>query len=134
MSETKVRLTLSIPEDLYMKYEQHAQERKISIEREILERLQRCQSYTAGRPLYFNDAERSELEHVTGGWSLENAASAISRIKQLVRVAIGEVKVDLDDRVLQRAGHRAKAEKKSLDTWIVREVTEGLERSVGLRP
>jgi hypothetical protein len=134
MSETKVRVTLSIPEELYTRYEERAKERKVSIERELLERLQRCHTHTAGRPLYFNDAERGELEHVTGGWALETAAAAISRIKQLVRVAIGEVKVDLDDRVLQRAGHRAKAQKQDIGVWITREVTEGLERSVGLRP
>lgn len=130
MSEVIIKLRM--PEELYQAYE--AQAGKGSVEKAILDRLRRCQTYTAGRPLYFNDAERGELEHITGGWSLPNAETALTRVKQLVKVRVGEVEIELDERILQRMAHRAKAERKEFNVWVTREVTQGLMRSTGLLP
>lgn len=135
MSEnTRVKFSITLPETLYDHYVKRAEERKTTVEKEVLDQLSRCKTHSASRPIYFNDTERSELEHITGGWAIESAEMALTRIKQLVKVSVSKVEVDLDDRVLQRAAHRAKAERKELQEWITREVTQGLERSVGLRP
>lgn len=135
MSEnTRVKFSITMPEHLYDHFVKRAAERKTTVEKEVIDQLSRCKSHTAARPIYFDDDERGVLEHITGGWAIESAEMALTRIKQLVKVTVGKVEVDLDDRVLQRAAHRAKAERKELPEWITREVTQGLERSVGLRP
>jgi hypothetical protein len=131
---TKVRLTILLPEDVAEKYDEQAKHSGHTTEKICADRLRTCVTYTSGRGLYFDDRERSELEHITGGHYISDAAAALARIKTTVTLKVGDISIELTDRVLARCSSRAKSERKTLEEYVKKEVIQGLERSVGLRP
>lgn len=132
--DSKVRIQLHIPESTYDSYSAQAAAAKLAVEKICSDRLRTCVTHTSGRGLYFTDAERSDLERITGGHLISDAPTALQRIKTTVTLRVGDISVELTDRVLQRASSRAKSVRKSLEEYVRKEVIEGLERSVGIRP
>jgi hypothetical protein len=133
-SKNKVRLQIHIPESTIEQYELQARAAGQSLEKVCSDRLRTCINHTSGRGLYFNDDERSKLEHITGGHLINDAAMALMRVKTTVELKVGGITIELTDRVLQRCASRAKSTRKSLEEFVRKEVIEGLERSSGLRP
>jgi hypothetical protein len=131
---TKVRLQLHLPEPVVMQYEDQARRDKVTCEKEMEDRLRRCVSHTATRGLYFNDAQRSELEKMTGGHFIDSPEQALSRIRNVVKVRVGNVTVELNQQVLDRAASRAAAFRMPVEKWLEKEIIEGMERATGLRP
>lgn len=131
--DSKIKLTISLPESLYFKYEKQAAISKVPPEREILDRLSDCAEYTSGRPLYFTDPQRVELERLTGGHLLTTSDLALKKITELCQIMVGDVLITLDKRVLDRAQSRAKSERLDVGKWIEKEVVRAMEEAVGLR-
>lgn len=132
--DTKVRLQLHVPESTIEQYEAQAKAAGQSLEKVCSDRLRTCVDHTSGRGLYFTDEQRSELERITGGHFINDAPSALLRVKTTVELKVGGITIELTDRVLQRCASRAKSVRKSLEDFVRKEVIEGLERSAGLRP
>lgn len=132
--ESKVLVKLSLPERIFAQYEDQAKLAKQNVEKVLADRLRGCISHTSGRGLYFNDEQRAHLERITGGHLINDADAAIMRVKTTVEVKVGGITIELTDRILQRCASRAKSERKSLEQYVIKEVTQGLERSCGLRP
>jgi hypothetical protein len=129
-----VRLQILLPEDIAEQYDVQARNSGHTAEKICSDRLRTCVTYTSGRGLYFSDPERSDLERITGGHLISDAATALARIKTTVTLKVGDISIELTDRVLARASSRAKSERKTLEEYVRKEVIQGLERSVGLRP
>jgi hypothetical protein len=132
--DSKVRIQLHIPEATAILYEAQAKLVKQPVEKVMSDRLRTCVNHTSGRGLYFNDAQRSELERVTGGHLISDADTALQKIKVVVQLKVGDIEVALTGRVLERAMARAKSERRTLEDYVRKEVIQGLERSTGLRP
>ena len=100
----------------------------------MAERLRRCVDHSASRAVYFNDAERSELETLTGGHLINTATEALARIRATVTILAGEVEVIVPQDILARAASRAASYRISTEEWLRRELLVGLERATGMRP
>lgn len=133
-NETKVRLTITIPESIVSRYESQAKAVALPVEKVLSDRLRACVDHTSGRGLYFNDAERSHLERITGGHIIPNTAIALDKIRTVVSLKVDDVTIELSERILARCASRAKSERKSFSDYVKKEVIQGLERVVGLRP
>lgn len=133
MAEDKVRISVSLPENVVKLYEETAAKNGRTLEDELAERLKRCRLYTAGRPIYFNDSERNELERITGGHQLKTAQDALEHIRKAITVDVSNVKVEIDGRLMQRVLWRAKAERKTVGEFVTREVLHGIQAACGMR-
>jgi hypothetical protein len=133
-TNTRIRVTISIPEEMYQQYETQAKLAKVTVEKVLSDRLRQCVDHTSGRGLYFTDAQRSDIERITGGHLIMSAEQALEKIKTTVNLKVGDINVEVTDRVLARCASRARAERKDFETYVKKEVIQGLERSTGLRP
>lgn len=131
---TNVRLQLSVPDSVVEQYELQARAAGVSLEKVCADRLRTSVTHTAGRGLYFTDPERSELERLTGGHTVPDASTALTRIKATMTLHVGDIAVVVTGRVLARCASRATSVRKSLEDFVRKEVVEGLERVCGLRP
>ena len=131
---TRVRITIAVPEALYDKYAAQGKAEGVTAEKEIADRLTRTADFTDTRGLWFNSKQRNELERITGGHLIENAEQALSRIRTTAQVKVGEVTVQLDERLTQRVHSRAKAFRKTPEKWLAEETRKGLEVATGMRP
>jgi len=132
--DSKVRIQMHVPEATITQYELQARAAGISLEKVCSDRLRQCVTYTSGRGLYFNDVERAELEKICGGHFINNSAEAMARIRTVVTLKVGDVEIALTGQLLSRCTSRAKAERRLLEEYVKKEVIQGLERAVGLRP
>jgi hypothetical protein len=132
--DSKVRVQLHLPESVVNKYETQAQSVKQPVEKVMSDRLRTCVTHTSGRGLYLNDDQRSSLERMTGGHLIMDADMALQKIHTTVSLKVGDITIELTERVLARCASRAKAERKSFEDFVKKEVIQGLERSTGLRP
>lgn len=132
--DSKVRIQLHLPEAVAQQYESQAKLVKQSPEKVMSDRLRTCVDHTSGRGLYFNDEQRAHLERITGGHIIADADSAIEKVRIVVQLKVADVTIELTERVLARATARAKSERKTLAAYLTKEVIQGLERSVGIRP
>ena len=129
--DTKVRITLELPEALVDLYEEQAMARGLTLEDILKERLHRCQSHTALKPLYMNDAERAKLESALGH-NLSSAEQAIAQVTTALMLQVGDVGVELRPQLTARLATRVFRG----ETWeqvIRREVIQGLEAFCGMR-
>ena len=132
MGDTTVRITLSIPGDLYAKYEQQAEKSGRSVDAEIVNRLSRCHTHTSITPLYFNDDQRARLSKALGR-TISDPETILSRLHNLIDLNVGKVKVTVPERVALRLKTRTPRGKTS-DQYVEKVVVEALERETGLRP
>lgn len=132
--ESRIRVQLYLPESAYNRYEEQAKAAKVTVEKVLSDRLRACIDHTSGRGLYFNDAERAHLERMTGGHLIMDAPTALEKIHTTVNLKVGDVTVEMNERILARCASRAKATRQNFEDFIRKEVIQGLERVVGLRP
>ena len=131
---SNTRVVISIPDPLFHQYEEQAKSVKLPVEKILSDRLRTCVEHTSGRGLYFDSATRADLERITGGHLIPNAQIAIEKIRTVVNLKVGDITIELTERVLARCASRAKSERKSLEEYVKKEVILGLERVTGLRP
>lgn len=93
--DTLVRVQLDLPASIVDLYESQATSES-STESLIAARLQRCAPHTAQRGLYFDDAEREQLEQLLGGGIFRDAAEALRILHDRYSVTIGGANVRLD--------------------------------------
>jgi len=132
--ESRTRVILMLPDSLFHQYEDQAKSINVSVEKVLSDRLRTCVEHTSGRGLYFDSATRADLERITGGHLIPNAQIAIEKIKTVVNLKVGDITIELTERVLARCASRAKSERKTLEDYVKKEVILGLERVTGLRP
>jgi hypothetical protein len=137
-SDKKVmtRMTVTLPEEMVVAYSEQADLAKVPLEKLISDRLRGCIAHTSGRGLYFNDNQRAHLERITGGHIIQDANDALAKVRTVVQVRIaGEsISLELNERILTRAASRAKSCRTTTEKWLAKELLEGIERAVGLRP
>lgn len=129
----KAKVRLELPSDLYDKYVAHAKTSEREPEEEMVERLKRCVDHTAARGIYLDDTHRKELESATGRL-ITTPEQAVQRLKELSAIMVGDVIVDIPQRLQSRLLSRAKACRKEYEEFIKKEIGEALERVAGLRP
>jgi len=133
--ETVVRCTVTLPEKLVVEYSNQADAAKRPLEKILSDRLRGCIHHTSGRGLYFNDDQRGRLERITGGHIISSTEDALAKIKTVVAVRIADgITIELSERILTRAASRAKSHRMSTEKWLAKELVEGIEKAVGLRP
>jgi len=132
--ESRTRVILMLPDSLFQQYEAQAASVKVSVDKVMSDRLRTCVEHTSGRGLYFDSATRADLERITGGHLIPNAQIAIEKIRTVVNLKVGDITIELTERVLARCASRAKSERKTLEDYVKKEVILGLERVTGLRP
>lgn len=130
---TKVLIKLEMSEKLYQEYEEMGGKSGRSPEEEISERLKRCKEHTANRPLYFNDAERSEMEKLTGGHLAKSPETVLARLRTAMSIVVEDVTITINQRLLQRLSSRV-FRGQTMEGVIAKVVLEALERHAGMRP
>lgn len=130
---TKVLIKLEMSEKLYEEYEKMGGANGHSVEEEIAKRLERCKEYTASRPLYFNDAERSEIEKLTGGHQAKSPETVLARLRTAMSIVVEDVTITINQRLLQRLSSRI-FRGQTMEGVIEKVVLEALERHAGMRP
>lgn len=130
--ESVTRLTISIPSEVFDLYEAEAKEKGKSIESVMATRLAKCATHRANQGIYFDDNQRQQLVHLTGGHLINNADDALGRIKSQAAVKVGTIEFNLDQRRLTRLVARAKAERKTPEVVAEREFRRGLDQFVGM--
>ncbi len=131
MSDTQI-VSISLPVDVIELYEQEARDRDKPFNEVIVERLFSCRKHNANRGVYFNDADRSELEKLTGGRIVYEASDALKRIRNQQSIRLGNTQVTLAPTLLTRLKSRCS---KAMDfkAFLRKQAIEGLERAANMR-
>lgn len=131
MSDTQI-VSISLPVDVIELYEQEARDRDKPLNEVIIERLFSCRKHNANRGAYFNDADRSELEKLTGGRIVYEASDALKRIRNQQSIRLGNTQVTLAPTLLTRLKSRCS---KAMDfkAFLRKQAIEGLERAANMR-
>lgn len=131
-----VRVTLTLSEHAFDSYYEQGiasgRNPDTAAEEEITQRLHKCIDHTAVTPLYFNDAERAELQKELGH-PITNPAWVVRKLKELLTLKVDKIEVPLDAKLQARIRTRV-FRGETYETVIKREVVQALERYVGLRP
>ncbi len=130
-TETKVKLSLTLPEDLHDQFAGRADKNGRTVEKELLEHLRRTKDFTATQPLYFNDDQRARLQKAMGQL-VTNADEVLDKISSLISLKVGEISVPLYDRLQTRLRTRV-FRGHTLESVVQRETVQALERFTGLR-
>ena len=126
-------IKIKLPEALYIAYEEEGARNTRSAEEEIVKRLNGCKEHTANRPLYFNDTQRAELEHLTGRHLAGDPEVILARARNMMKLKVGDVEIILDSHILNRLTTRV-FRGQTLGEFIKKCVVEDLERHAGIRP
>ncbi len=129
-TKTRVRVTLSLPEEIYDEYAERATKYGRKPEQEIELRLTRCRNHNDTTPLYFNDQQRGELQTLLGK-TPESAEHALGMIKRLSTIRVDGVDIVLAERLRERLSTRLFRD--TMENVVKREVIRGLEGFVGWR-
>lgn len=128
-AETLIELRLRLPSPLVDLIEEQGLAKGRMLDEEIHERLKRCLTYTADKPLYFDDKQRRRLEDLLGHL-VQHPDIALQQLEHLVQLKVGEVDVDIDSQLLNRLSTRTFG--KTLAETIQREALRGLRAYAGL--
>lgn len=131
MNDTQI-LSLTLPVDVIELYEQDAKERGKTLNEVVTQRLFSCRQHNANRGVYFNDAERSELEKLTGGRIVYEAKDALKRIRNQQSIRLGNTQVTLAPTLLTRLKSRC-SRAMDFKTYLRKQAIEGLERAANMR-
>ena len=132
MPTTLCRVSFSIPEDLYLLYEQDAKDVDKTVEEIIIARLHTCRRHNASRPLYFNDEQRALLERMTGGRILMDADAALRKLENQATIRLDNTKVAIKPTLLTRLQSRC-GRTQSFPEFVTKQAIEGLARYAMLR-
>jgi|SRR5579872_4846766 len=122
------RLPLSEP--VIEKYRSEALNYGITVEELMANRLMECASYNATKPLYFDDAQRRELEAILGR-NIDKPPTVLAMLKKTLSIKINGIAVTLTPDVIQRL--QTRHHNGNFGEWLSGLVNAELERYVGLR-
>lgn len=128
---TKIALRIELSDDTVRAYDDQNEITR-PVEELMAQRLVDCIDHNAERGLYFNDAQRAELEKIFG-YLLPSANETVQLARNMATVKIAGVNIRLEQAILKRAKTRADAMRMSLEEWLEKEIAFGLETAVGLR-
>jgi len=85
-ADTRLRVYLS--SDVVGRYLEQAEKAGVDIEQLLSDRLAACVTHTAAKPIYFNDAERQELEKMLGK-NIVTTKDLLAQIRNAISVRLG---------------------------------------------
>ncbi len=131
MPDTQI-LSLTLPVDIVELYEEEAKSKGKTLDEVVIERLFSCRKHNSNRGVYFNDAERSELEKLTGGRIVYEAEDALKRIRNQLSIRLNNTQVTMSPTLLTRLKSRCS---KAMDfkEFLRKQAIEGLERVAMMR-
>lgn len=130
-TKVSVNMRLEVAEEILRRYDEQVPADR-TVEDVMSQRLASCVEHNAVRGLYFDDKQRAEMEQAFG-YLLHSASETVQLAKNLVTVKVAGVNIKLEQMILKRAQSRAQAMRMSIEEWLEREITAGLETAVGLR-
>lgn len=121
---------LRLEESVYDTYAERATKRGRTVEDEIAKHLTSTANYNATTPIYLSDDDRNALTQLAGVM-IQTPADLFAWAKRLAALKIGEVQIELSERLATRLDTR----KFGADWtgYLTRTVTECLEEKVGMR-
>lgn len=125
---TAVRITL--PGALYDHYLGEADAAGVDVEDLLAARLEAAKDYRAAKPVYFDDAERRELERLLGR-NVLHSADALIQIRNALAVRVNKVIISLKPNLLAKL--KSRAVRQDFDKFLTERIIQALEEYVGLR-
>jgi hypothetical protein len=120
-----VSLKLSLPAEVVEKYESQG-----PIEKVLAERLTSSVDYTAKKPLYLNDYQRTKLDRLFGR-NFSTPDEVTKAIEKALSVRVEEVPIALNPTLLSRL--RSRCFGKTFEQFLQERVVAGLEEYCGMR-
>jgi hypothetical protein len=103
-----MKLTLSIPDDLYEEYQGEAMRSRIGVTTLLVDRLLRFKgAKTQDRTVLIETPERVRLETLLGYGSLLSGPDLVEKVQRLADCHIGEIRVDFSPAEWQEIAQRA---------------------------
>lgn len=130
--DSRTRITLTLPTSLTDIYEEQAIASGRLLEDEIAERLKRCMNHRAGRPLYFNDDQRSRIERITGHL-VGDPETVLNQIEHAVSLKVDGIEIELPAQLQQRIRTRV-WRGETYEGVVKREVLKRLQQFTGMLP
>ena len=127
-ADTRLRVYLS--SDVVGRYLEQAEKAGVDVEQLLSDRLAACVTHTAAKPIYFNDAERQELEKMLGK-NIVTTKDLLAQIRNAISVRIGTQKITLKPGLLSRLKTRCLGMR--WEEFLEKIITEDLERYAGMR-
>lgn len=128
----KVRVVLEVPQHIFALYEEQGAKFSREAEDEMVERLRRCVTYTALKPLYLDDDKRRQLEDALEH-NISSAEVAIAQVISALSIQVGDVSVPISSQLSRRIASRT-FRGETYEDVVRRETTKGLEVFAGMRP
>src|SRR5215475_7760525 len=130
---SRTQLRVDIRSDVAAHYQEIADNNNKSIEQVVSERLETTANYyeaIPGRPLFFNNEERQELEQILAK-NIFSTRDALVLVKNVVGIKIGSQKISLKPDLIQRL--KSRCIKMDWDQFLEETVVKQLEQFVGMR-
>jgi hypothetical protein len=129
-TDRRVRVRVFISPAVLDQYQQQADRVGLDVETLLGDRLGACVEHTAGKPLYFNDAERQEIDKMFGK-NVYGTRDLLNQVRNCLAVKVGNIKITLQAPLLSRLKSRCLGAK--WEAFLERLIIEDLERYCGLR-
>ena len=130
MTETAVRLSLSVSEELFQDYQAQADRAGVNVEHLIADRLEQVVSQTDSKPLYVTDAQRKVLERILGR-NVNSPQRLVMEVEKLATVEVAGVAVSIPVDLLVKV--KSRSFRAPYQDVLKREILLALERFVGIR-
>lgn len=130
ITETQTLLRVVLPNAVYQHYLAEAAAAGKDIETVLAARLEACQDYSAEKPIYFDDADRQELERCLGR-NVLHTADALIQIRNALSVRVNKVIISLNPNLLGKL--KSRCIRADWEKWLSARIVHALEVYVGLR-
>lgn len=125
-----VQLRISLPAEIVDLYQDQADRTGLEIEQVVAARLLACVDHTSGKPLYFSDADRQELEQLLGR-NVLHTKDALLQIRNAMCVRVNKVIISLKTNLLAKLKSRCIG--MPFEDFLAQRVVQALEQYVGMR-
>lgn len=121
------RVVIELPQAVLNQYERQGFEQGLCIEDLLSRRLTSTLDQTSSRGLYFNDAQREELEQALGGGTFKGAEAVLKALTLRYTVRVQDAKpFKLEEGLYTTLKERSNETKEPLADIIARAVRNGL--------
>jgi hypothetical protein len=131
--KSRTQLRVEIPTEIAEHYQSIADDSRKSIETILADRLETTAEYydtNPGRPLFFNNAERQELEQLLAK-NVFSTRDALVLIRNALSLRLGSQKITLRPELLSRL--KSRCINMDWEQFLELTTIQQLERFVGLR-
>jgi hypothetical protein len=128
--EAKLRPTITISDEAYQAYEKFAARKRISMDQALSGRLDAFADCEAVKGLFFNDAERQELERIAGR-NFSSAREVIEAVCRALTVKVGGVEVAIPAEMAARL--KSRCQERNFEKWLADLISEKLSEYVNFR-